>query len=85
MQTLREHDAALVHWPGGFWTWDGCDMQRFHELATGARTDAVPTWWVGIQTVRGLERLGLIARVGRHPQEWKDARALTDMGRTVNI
>lgn len=71
---LTEHQAVLVRWPGGFWTYEGCPAKP-----GDARNDAVPEWWVTVQTVRALDRAGVLVRLGRHPEEWQDARALVSL------
>ena len=57
---------------GGFWA--------PHEPGRDWRE--TPTWWVGVQTMRSLERLGLVElRPDQHEPEWCATRRLTDAGR----
>lgn len=58
----------LVRLPGGFWTTPGQDPTE------------VPDWWVSVQTVRAMERLGLVARVEQKEPEWRGPRQLTAAG-----
>lgn len=67
---LRETHAVLVRVPGGFWTFDRCDVN-----AAG-----IPAWWVTWQTVRAMERQGLLQRTGRFTESWRDDRALVESG-----
>lgn len=67
LRKLQDHaPAVLVRRPGGFWTWDGCP----------ADVRGVPAWWVTVQTVRALERLGVLERTNRYQEEWLDSRQL---------
>lgn len=65
---LKEHPAHLVRLPGGFWTFDGCQVNQA----------GIPAWWVTWQTVRAMDRKGLLTRVHVHADAWKDHRALTE-------
>lgn len=66
LRKLQEHaPAALVRRAGGFWTWDGCPSD----------VRGVPAWWVTVQTVRAMERQGVLQRANRLP-EWCDDRIL---------
>lgn len=70
-------DGRLIWMRGGFWT---C-----REVST-ARVDhgtyAVPSWYVATLTVRAMERNGWVARTNTHPEDWKDERELTPLGRS---
>lgn len=61
---LAEHPGVpLVRRDGGFWTWQGCPEQN-----------GVPAWFVTVQTVRAMERAGVLRRSGRYRAEWQDDR-----------
>lgn len=66
IDTLHRNGGRLVRLAGGFWTYDGCAMER----------DNVPEWWVSVGTVRVLERHGLLVRANEDHEEWRDARLL---------
>ena len=66
LATLPTANQRLVRWPGGFWT---------HPQAREVRP-GVPDWSIGVQTVRSMERAGLLVRAGEHPEEWRDPRVL---------
>lgn len=57
----------------GFWTYKGCP-------ADAAPRSSAPAWWVtnGIQSIRSMERLGLLRRTNVYKEEWRDERALTE-------
>jgi hypothetical protein len=61
-------DGVLERWPGGFWTTPGMERE----------SHGWPVWSVTVQTVRAMERLGLLRRLHRYPEEWRDDRELTD-------
>jgi hypothetical protein len=60
--------GVLERWPGGFWTTPGMERE----------SHGWPVWSVTVQTVRAMERLGLLRRLHRYPEEWRDDRELTD-------
>ena len=60
----RMSSGELERLPGGFWT----------TTTTPRDYRGVPVWWVDVRTVRALEKLGLIERCGRFPEEWRDSR-----------
>lgn len=63
---LGETGKALTRVSGGFWTYDGC----------GIGAAGIPNWWVTLQTVRAMEKKGLLVRTGYYVEDWKDDRAL---------
>lgn len=63
---LAETGSFLQRVEGGFWSYDGC--------GTDAR--GVPNWWVTWQTVRAMERKGLLVRSWYYVEDWKDHRHL---------
>lgn len=65
---LGETGSFLVRVDGGFWTYDGC----------GCNAAGHPNWWVTVQTVRAMERKGLLQRDGFYVEEWKDHRSLAN-------
>jgi len=58
--------GELARVAGGFW----CTADTARDYR------GVPVWSVNIQTVRALERLGLVERCNRFPEDWKDSRRL---------
>jgi len=68
LATLRAHGGIIARLPGGFWTYPACPIN-----AAG-----IPEWWVSVQTVRGLEKIGALARTHRTSEEWRDPRSLTE-------
>jgi hypothetical protein len=54
--------GGLYRWRGGFWSDHAQTQEQFANTNT-------PTWWVGAQTVRALERRGLVERL-----DWKAVR-----------
>lgn len=51
----------LVRYPGGFWGAEGATLDPF---------SGSPGWSVGVQTIRALERMGLVT-VERNEQGWE--------------
>jgi len=73
MKWCYEHGGHLVHWPGGFWTVVGIDSVP--------RDKSVPAWSCGTNTVRSLERLGMLVReMAPGRPEWADGRLITNAG-----
>ena len=77
-ETLRRLAASesqrLERRQGGFWC-----LPETAERESGA-CGPVPEWSITVQTVRAMERAGWLARANRWPDEWRDARALTEAG-----
>lgn len=71
LEHLRAHGGVLVRWRGGFWTTPDTPV----ELRTGSVL--IPKWYAQIQTVRAMERKGLLVRTNRFLEEWRDDRRLT--------
>lgn len=53
---------------GGFWTTPGAPLNE-----RGA-----PVWYVTVQTVEAMEKHGLLRRMHRYPEAWRDDRELTE-------
>jgi hypothetical protein len=69
LEKLEQNPGArMVRVSGGFWTYSGCP-------GLGA-TRMLPNWSVTVQTIRAMEKLGLLRRANIHPEEWRDERAL---------
>ncbi len=74
----------LKRLPGGFWVTPSTPMTG--RVLAPSRFDAggaVPAWYTGTQTMHAMERRGWIQRVRVHPEEWRDERELTDVGRAA--
>jgi hypothetical protein len=65
---VKEHGGKIIRKPGGFWHAEGAPMDA----------KGIPEKWVQIQTVRALERKGVLERTNEHPEEWKDSRRLVE-------
>lgn len=62
---LREEPTGqLRRIPGGFWT----------TPSTPRNARGVPEWWVYVQTVHALEKLGWLVRQWEYQEEWRDTR-----------
>lgn len=55
--TLKEH-GALERWPGGFWTYPGCDVIGSCP-GWGGSVLKVPAWHVSAGTIHALVNRGL--------------------------
>jgi len=79
-------DGVLVRWDGGFWAPTGTPWQWQKDI--GHEAYRLPQWSTTVQTVRAMERKGLLRRLYRHPEEWRDDRQITeawlDLGLTQN-
>lgn len=64
----EQQGRRLVRVPGGFWTVADVAVPPY----------GVPTWWVTIQTVRALEKKGVLVRTNEFPEEWRDTRVLAE-------
>lgn len=71
LAVMMVHGGRLVREPGGFWTVAG--------VARSGRDGEWPAWSVTVQTVRAMEKKGLIGREGIF-SEWQDPRVLTKAG-----
>lgn len=71
LRVLVREGKPISRLPGGFWSIEG----------TPERRPGVPSWSTGVQTVRSLEERGLLERTNRYPEEWRDDRRLTQLGR----
>ena len=69
VEQLRAHGGTIGRLQGGFWTYAGCPVN-----AAG-----IPEWWVSVQTVRALERLGALRRTMTVDEEWRDPRQLVEV------
>lgn len=83
---LRENGGILERWPGGFWTVPGTPSSRksfaYVEgpgmTPDGPQGQAVPDWYIGTNTVRALEKKGVLERMNVYPEEWRDSRRLKE-------
>ena len=50
LAAMREHDGELVRLTGGFWTWRDCPRVKL----------GVPSWYCDMNTLRALEKRGLV-------------------------
>jgi hypothetical protein len=66
VRQMVEAGADLVRIPGGFWTTRGAVLN-----GRGA-----PEWSVQVQTVRAMERAGVLVRANEFPEEWRDTRKM---------
>jgi hypothetical protein len=62
-------DLPLVRMTGGMWTYQGCPTHK-----GGFTGMDIPDWHVGTNTVRAMERHGLLKRTNKYPEEWIDSR-----------
>ena len=86
VEYLIAHHGILIRFPGGFWTTadtplqDGTSLRMpwgVGDTAAQAITSAgVPSWWVAISTVRALEKRGMLVRMHRYAEEWRDEPAV---------
>lgn len=67
--------GVLERRQGGFWT----------EQGVGSDERGVPIWYVTSQTVQAMERHGLLRRLYRYPEEWRDDRELTEAWLTYGL
>lgn len=67
-EQMLSSGQPMVRRRGGFWTYRGCANKP------GDRW--VPIWWVGVQTIRAMEKHGLLVRLHVHADEWRDSRGL---------
>jgi hypothetical protein len=76
---LEDPHHRIRRLPGGFWT-----TPSTHAAAlTPGRFDKgalIPTWYIGTQTIRAMEKRGWLRRVNVHAEEWRDERELTEAG-----
>jgi hypothetical protein len=68
VRRLKETGKPLQRWPGGFWT---------TEQPPAAMNKPAPEWWCGTQTVRVLERVGVIVPKDQKRDWWKQHYVLT--------
>ncbi len=68
-------DGLLRRYPGGFWT---TTSATWRHVPLASRPFDAPDWSVTVQTVRSMEKRGLLRRAGRYAEEWRDDRELTD-------
>lgn len=68
-------DGVLVRWDGGFWAPPGTPWQWQKDI--GHEAYRLPQWSTTVQTVRAMERKGLLRRLYHHPEDWRDPRQIT--------
>lgn len=76
------YDGKLERWPGGFWAPSDATF-TWGRNAPGEKPYKVPDGHVGVASVRALERMGYLERVGSPLPAWRDPRQLTVAGRQV--
>lgn len=58
LDKAKEHGGELHRWPGGFWTYPGCDrIGRSYGDSSGY---SVPLWHCGTNTVMALVSRGVL-------------------------
>jgi len=67
VECVKAHGGELIRLPGGFWTAPHTPVCR----ASGA-----PEWFTTVQTVRALEKKGVLVRANVFKEEWRDTRRL---------
>ena len=72
---LKDKKVPLVRMDGGFWTYEGCPSKTEHSENGDYQC---PDWWIAINTVRVLERYGLLIRTNKYIEEWRDNRVLKE-------
>ncbi len=75
LKEMLSSSGHIFRTPGGFWVTDPS-----RNVETEPLVDNVRRTWCDVQTVRALERRGLIERVNQFPEEWRDTRKLTPAG-----
>lgn len=65
---MAQDGGRLVRRPGGFWTTPNAGTNKY----------GAPFWYVSVQTVRAMERKGLLRRTHELPEEWRDPRVSVD-------
>ena len=91
---LQAHGGRLLRWPGGFWTTPdtllpgGSAIGTVHEqrLQDGGYNydrHGAPVWYTTIQTVRALEKRGVLERE-QVQKEWCDPRRLRRLTTTID-
>ena len=58
----------LIRFSGGFWSYPEAPLDK--------RGAPPPGLWVDVRTIRALEKAGLLVRLNRFPEEWRDERGL---------
>jgi GNAT superfamily N-acetyltransferase len=85
-ETQRKMLEAMVAGNGTIWRVKGGFWVTKEPL--GFRPDGLPMYAegqssCGVQTVRALEKAGLVIRTNAFPEEWRDTRRITDAGRNA--
>lgn len=87
LEVLRQLAADPAHtlyrMPGGFWTTRATPMRAHVGQSRYFEAHDVPAWHTGALTVRAMERRGWLCRTNVHPEEWRDERSLTEIGRAL--
>lgn len=69
---MARDKQVVMRWPGGFWA----------PVGTPVNAHGEPIYFVGTQTVRAMERLGMLKQdLSRSAPEWARPRKLTTKGR----
>ena len=64
----------LIRMAGGFWTYEGSEVKP-ENLSQGIA--AIPVWYIGTNTVRAMEKKGLLKRTNKYQEAWRDNRIAT--------
>lgn len=74
LRRLLRDGGRLYPWPGGFWTTQPAPEGWRSGWPTGR-------WYASTNTVRAMERHGLLERCFEDTREWRDVRRITEAGR----
>ena len=74
--------GTLLRYPGGYWSYRRCP--GYGDFFSAQPLGFVPYEHVGVQTIRSLERCGLLEREEGQP-EWKAPRTITEAGKQALI
>lgn len=81
LRRMAAANAPLARQPGGFWTLKEASPSPWTPRPGGLER----SWYIDIQTVRAMERKGLVERTNVWPEEWRDERQLTPTGREIGL
>jgi hypothetical protein len=81
LQRAVAADGIIYRLPGGFWvsgtvrTRNGAPVSEISQCCNEV--------WCDVRTVRALEKSGCVERCNLFPDEWRDSRYITDIGRSA--
>ena len=78
LRAMAADGERIVRLPGGFWVTPSVTLDTIRSAPY-----AEPKPYTSIQTVRAMERKGLVERTHEYPEEWRDTRRLTAAGRAA--